>query len=280
MEEIGQKIKEARLEKGIQINEVQRSTKIRSKYLKAIEEGNFEIIPQEVFLKGFLRVYANYVGLDGKEIMDEYNQLKLEQGHEDQEIKEDRKEEGIVSFTKGLLDLIKRIWKPLAIGLIIALMIFIGITVYRSGIAVKVVEVVQNVGKSSLKKEKLVLEDNKTEAKSSSKKENIETKAKISDDIKGNEKSDLKEEKKTVTEKLNITIEVLQESWIKVIADGELVFQKILNPGEKKSWQVDRKFNLLTGNAAGVKVIANGEEFGPFGEQGEVIEKEFKLEND
>ena len=48
-------------------------TKIRAKYLRALEDENFEELPAATYVKGFLRTYADYLGLDGQLYVDEYN---------------------------------------------------------------------------------------------------------------------------------------------------------------------------------------------------------------
>lgn len=61
---LGQKLEEARKRKGVSIREVSESTKIRGDYISAIEAGNFEINLPEVYLRGFVRLYAKFLGLD------------------------------------------------------------------------------------------------------------------------------------------------------------------------------------------------------------------------
>ena len=61
---VGQKLEEARKRKGVSLREVSESTKIRGDYLSAIESGNYEINLPEVYLRGFVRLYAKFLGLD------------------------------------------------------------------------------------------------------------------------------------------------------------------------------------------------------------------------
>jgi len=71
--EIGNSLREARLRRGIEIVQAEQATKIRGKYLRALEEEHFEQLPAETYIKGFLRTYADYLGLDGQLYVDEYN---------------------------------------------------------------------------------------------------------------------------------------------------------------------------------------------------------------
>ncbi len=73
MFEIGTSLREARLRRGIDFAQAELATKIRGKYLRALEEEQFEVLPAETYVKGFLRTYAEYLGLDGQLYVDEFN---------------------------------------------------------------------------------------------------------------------------------------------------------------------------------------------------------------
>ena len=73
MFEIGNSLREARVRQQLDFVEVEQATKIRAKYLRALEEEQFAVLPAETYVKGFLRAYAEYLGLDGQLYVDEYN---------------------------------------------------------------------------------------------------------------------------------------------------------------------------------------------------------------
>ena len=73
MFEIGSSLREARLRQALDLNDAEQATKIRSKYLRALEDERFDLLPAETYVKGFLRSYAEYLGLDGQLYVDEYN---------------------------------------------------------------------------------------------------------------------------------------------------------------------------------------------------------------
>jgi cytoskeletal protein RodZ len=73
MFEIGSSLREARARQGLDVNELELRTKIRAKYLRALEEERFEQLPGHTYVKGFLRTYADALGLDGQLYVDEYN---------------------------------------------------------------------------------------------------------------------------------------------------------------------------------------------------------------
>ena len=73
MFEIGNSLREARLRQGLDFPEIEQATKIRGKYLRALEEEQFEVLPAQTYVKGFLRSYSDYLGLDGQLYVDEFN---------------------------------------------------------------------------------------------------------------------------------------------------------------------------------------------------------------
>ena len=73
MFEIGNSLREARYRQQLELSDVEQATKIRSRYLQALEEESFEALPASTYVKGFLRTYADYLGLDGQLYVDEYN---------------------------------------------------------------------------------------------------------------------------------------------------------------------------------------------------------------
>ena len=72
MFEIGNSLREARSRREVGLPQAEQATKIRVKYLRALEDERFEQLPSDTYVKGFLRTYADYLGLDGQLYVDEY----------------------------------------------------------------------------------------------------------------------------------------------------------------------------------------------------------------
>ena len=72
MFEIGSSLREARERRGLSYAEIEHATKIRSRYLRALEEEEFTALPSDAYIRGFLRTYADYLGLDGDVYVEEY----------------------------------------------------------------------------------------------------------------------------------------------------------------------------------------------------------------
>ncbi|HST54867.1 MAG TPA: helix-turn-helix domain-containing protein [Solirubrobacteraceae bacterium] len=72
MPEIGATLREARMRARIDVSEIEAQTKIRAKYLRALENEEWNLLPGPTFVKSFLRTYAQALGLDGKLLVEEY----------------------------------------------------------------------------------------------------------------------------------------------------------------------------------------------------------------
>jgi cytoskeleton protein RodZ len=81
MPEIGATLREARMRARIDVSEIEAQTKIRAKYLRALENEEWDLLPGPTFVKSFLRTYGQALGLDGRALVEEYK-LQYEQGGE------------------------------------------------------------------------------------------------------------------------------------------------------------------------------------------------------
>jgi cytoskeleton protein RodZ len=77
---IGERLREARSARGIELEEVQERTRIRTRYLRAMEEERWELLPAAAYARGFLHTYAELLGLDAEALVEEYRRR-----HESQE---------------------------------------------------------------------------------------------------------------------------------------------------------------------------------------------------
>src|SRR4051812_7055979 len=73
MFEIGTTLRQARERRQLGLDRCEAETKIRARYLRALEDEDFDVLPGPTFVRGFLRSYAAYLGLEGQLFVDEYN---------------------------------------------------------------------------------------------------------------------------------------------------------------------------------------------------------------
>jgi cytoskeletal protein RodZ len=90
---IGSLLKERRKERKLTVSQISEITKIRGEYLKAIEDGNYDVFPSEVYLKGFLKNYAKFLGINTERALAMYRRER-----------DFRKAEPTISMSKRLID--------------------------------------------------------------------------------------------------------------------------------------------------------------------------------
>lgn len=73
MFEIGTSLREARIRRGLELAQIEGDTKIRARYLAALEDDDFDALPGPAYARGFLRTYADYLGLETQRFVDEYH---------------------------------------------------------------------------------------------------------------------------------------------------------------------------------------------------------------
>jgi cytoskeletal protein RodZ len=76
MSGIGTRLREERVRRGLEIDEVEAETRIRAKYLLALEDERFDVLPGDAYARAFLRDYAEELGLDAQEMVDELNEMR------------------------------------------------------------------------------------------------------------------------------------------------------------------------------------------------------------
>jgi hypothetical protein len=148
--EIGNSLREARVRQQLELGEVELATKIRSRYLRALEEETFDALPAQTYVKGFLRTYADYLGLDGQLYVDEFNSRFGADGDEPREPVVARRTSSVSRQHRRL----ERRWIAFALAGIGALLIFF-IAAWKSG--GKPNEQIPNLGTTTAAQSKKVL---------------------------------------------------------------------------------------------------------------------------
>ncbi|TDO73033.1 uncharacterized protein DUF4115 [Halanaerobium saccharolyticum] len=121
--ELGSLLKKSRKEKGLSLDDIQEETKIRKKYLEAIEENNFDVLPGKVYLKVFIKGYAREVGLNYQELLKKYHVLNIKEEEESNLQKDYLNGTKVPTGSKN-----NNFKKPFKIVFIILLLLFLGAT--------------------------------------------------------------------------------------------------------------------------------------------------------
>jgi cytoskeletal protein RodZ len=301
MDSIGDFFRQVRETKGLTVDEVASKTRIRADFVRAIEEGNYARLPDQVFARGFVRSYARSLGLDEEDALQRFVQsagsyydrqnererLKQKQEEEDRRRRASRKAVGIaiavaVASLVVLLtrqqsgQLIKRTaseftgspsgsTKPLSAN--------------RDAKASSTgpVEEVRPAGKGAAAPMPEVNEPPKVVAPAPVA-SSIPPPAMASDSVPGEltarsegPLAGLSVEGPGATEPLVLDLEAVELSWVVVQIDGGSPVEALLRPGERARWKAQDQFALTLGNAGGVKALLNGKPQKPFGQTGRVV---------
>jgi len=252
----GRYLQQVRLEKGISLEAISKETRIRPEVLYAIEEENHENLPDEVFVRGFLRSYAKAIGADGDEAVRRYNArlgMIRRIDKSDTEITLSSR-----SFWPRLL---------LALAAVIALIgaTLFGVSYFRNPedtgqtAAESIAE--QPAAAPAPEAAPTVTEDEERPTESAP-------------------VADIPPEPAPVVQtppppdKLTLDIEAVEDTWMKIIIDEQESNEFNLYPGDRIELEATSGYNLLIGNAGGVRLFLNDKPVEVPGGSGEVVNLE------
>ena len=279
LEKFSEELKSAREKKKIKLEQIFNKTRIDIKYLEAIETGNFSIMP-DVYIRAFLKEYAEYIDLNPNEILEKYklaqsgklysekdNETQVSQEPIKQEedkpkfISEDLEEKSNENIKSQSVNSLYYIFAS------IVMLIFIYF-IYDSFLSDKSVNNVKEkpfaeVLKAQDENEPLV---KNTDAKNRNKIDVNKIKSKKIENIKRTQPVTSQKETALVKEisqnKGNLDLTIIGEgkSWMRVVIDGDKNHEFIIDEGIKKKLFANNKFYIHIGNSAGVKLLLNGKE--------------------
>jgi cytoskeletal protein RodZ len=274
---IGAYLQGVRAEKGLAIDEVANQIFIRPALVKAIETGDWESLPEPVFVQGFIRRYAEYLGLDGREISSRFEPTPVSV-LPDPELANKGAVEGVVNQhdKHGLKVLAKAdptqnggppapgqssrpgLW---LVGLL-ALAAVIGLILWLTG-----QNRPQRATTPDTPSASAPTETPDTAAPSTN---TVPEEEAVPSEV---ESADAATESATdAGEAAPITFEVSLEgdAWMRVIVDGEEVYEGILTAGTEESWTAENELRITSGNSGAVLYSFNGSDEARLGDPGAV----------
>lgn len=246
MESVGQILKAARIAKALSVDDIEKGTSIRRIYIEAIENDEYNKAPGEVFVKGIIRTYGNFLGLNGAELVDIYKAQKM--GAEIEEIKS----EGIREVNNVKLNISLKQQRSLGSGTDFS---FSSLHIPFKQIAAGIVLLaVLGAGYFAVPKIMDLLPSGATVTEET--KHNMPVPA---------EKSAVKADKITVEMTAN------GSCWLEVTADGKEVFVGMLQANDKKTFEAKDKLIVKYGNIGVMNLIVNGAPANLQGEHGVAV---------
>ncbi|MFH1442112.1 MAG: RodZ domain-containing protein [Candidatus Omnitrophota bacterium] len=256
METIGARLKKIRLEKGRSLEDVHRDTKIHFNVLRALEEDSL-MNYSPVYIKGFLKIYCHYLGVNPDEFIIEAKKSKPSVetiGEVKKQALPDNKPSVFISAAAALLKFIRGKVK-IIIGIVIVFFLLMGLF---------------KIGKFMILKIGQWSKRPKTEAVVSISKQK-EKPAPAAKRSKKNNSVVKTENKAAVSSGVKLTIRAKDNCWLQVKSDGKNIFQGILRKGRVEGWKANEKIELSVGNAGVLELEVNGKILSSLGRKGQSI---------
>lgn len=248
MSDLGQILRSKREERGMTLKDIEAALSIRVKYLEALEQEDFAVIPGEVYTKGFLRNYANYLGLNAEEMVQLYkNTLEPSQKTETEEVEaqppvsERKQQRRGLAWSFGIAVLL----------LVVAAAAYLGYP-YMTQKAPEPNVNVPPKNAAPLPQQQIP-------------------------PVQPAPTPPPQKEVKPVPHGIKLTMKAKEDCWVSVIGDGKEMFEGTLTRGDTKTWQAQNKMDISLGNAGGVDITYNDQPQAPLGGSGDVVSKVYTL---
>ncbi|MDQ3736831.1 MAG: helix-turn-helix domain-containing protein [Actinomycetota bacterium] len=266
--QIGPLLEKKRLEKGLSLKEAEQATKIRTRYLKGLEREDPTALPDPVYARGFLKTYANFLGLDGEQLSREFRDHRAprreryldyerpQRGEFDQPIinpggvddAERRRISGATIFTIVLAVLV--------LAVVIGALYYVG---SRS---------TGNIPNNAPEEELVVEHEAEDDSLREEPAAGPESKTVAEDraDDASNEGS----------EAVQVTVRVVGvPTGLTVLTDGTVASDQFAQPGFSQTFEARRTVTISTANAGAVEVEVDGQNKGRLGQLGKPLTRDF-----
>ena len=251
---VGTLLREARLAKGISLSEAEHGTSIRARYLEALEKDEYDKTPGEVFMKGMLRNYGTYLGLNGPELVQLYKERAAGA------TKEAVKSSGIREVDKVQLNIQLKNPRDIGSGT--------GRMELPSLPKVDMKQIIAGVGVL------LVLLGGYFAIPKA-----MDYFKNMPQPIAQETKQNVKQAKPAVAlDKVQVAMEATGDCWLEVQADGKEIFAGMMRAKDKQTFEAKDKLIVKYGNIGVMKLEVNGEAVDLQGEHGVQV-KTYSVQN-
>lgn len=282
MDNIGEILKNTRLDKGLSLEQVEEATSIRKIYLAAVENGDYAKIPGDVFTKGIIRTYGNYLGLNGPEMVTLYKAACA--GVDPEEVKPaEIRTTSKISVTPHL--------KPQknSSGLFTYLISFVLLVIVAAAGYIflfsgskepeNVVIPKQSALSDDASKTNEIVEQEKAKIEADAKKAKERAEQAATAKTQKEQPDDAKkaQQKQAAASQNNVNLYMScnDRCWVEVTADGEKVFEGTLVSNQEKNFSANKKIIVKYGNIKAMQIAVNGQPV-PVEKVDGVVVKEYK----
>lgn len=247
--QLGEKIQHARQEKEISLQSIAEHTKINIEFLKSMEEGRFDFLP-DLYVRNFLKLFVQQLGQDSFDILNEYDKITQKDEPEiqtvtDEDLKNFKPPKDLRKQVTEIIEKIKPYFRQMNVVWFILGAIAIFLVVY-SLVQERDSQQVIRAGSSMTSLAEI---RNTPEIRAKAINQNLFR----------------------ASQDLSLELTALERTWLKISVDDSSAKEHIFDNGMRHTWMGKQKFNLLIGNGSGVRLSLNGKDLGPLGDSGEVV---------
>ena len=257
---IGDLLRRERERQNLSIKDIEKATSIRALYIDAIEKGEYKTLPGEVYAKGFVRNYANYLKLNANEIVNAFNeemhpQEELHEAAESSSAEEARQEQSAERNREEyrgpkITSLESYPMEKKSHGVRNALMVAAAVFVVAFAALIAFGGDEEPSAPAPRAKTQTQQGQKQTEAAPKPAADSVEVKLSFTD-----------------------------LCWTEVVVDGKTEFEGTAEKGKVLTLKGKDKVHITAGNAGALNYSLNGKDMGAIGQKGEVVEKTFTKEN-
>ena len=267
---VGDILRSEREKQRLTIKDVENETSIRALYIEAIEKSDQKALPSEVYVKGFIRNYADFLHLDADALARQYR----EEIHGIEEAAPvvaaipvaEGGEHGPFSSGSDFRERVQKSHRTqnilVTVGVI--LIAFIGSIYYFFGDE----PVAKPKSNSAASGGMIRQEPPAVRSSASSSKESVSPAAEPS-------MESATAAAASVNRGVEVSAKFTGRCWIQAVTDGKVVYEGTAEPNQTLSWKGADRIAVTVGNAGAVDIVYNGRSLGRLGKEGDVVEKRF-----
>ncbi len=276
---MGADLKAERERQGLTIQDIERETSIRAAYIQALEQGDYNALPNEVYVKGFIRSYAGFLHMDTEKLVQEYREAI--HGADVGPIQKANPETtSLVNesapFSSGsdFRERVEKSSKKQMIFMAVATVViaFVGSIYYFFGDD-------PNAEKPAQTAQQNVAQQPQTQAQNPASGQNPQAQNSASTQ---NGQPAAQQPVQTIGNTANasagqadVTAKFTGRCWIQAIADGKVIYEGTVEANQTLRWTGKKEVIVTAGNAGAIDVTYNGQHVGKLGKEGIVVEKKF-----
>jgi cytoskeleton protein RodZ len=294
MSELGRRLAEARTAKGLTLADVESITRIRQKWLEALENGEYSRLPRGATARGFLRTYAAYLGLDVQAVLNLYTDESGDEG--DGVFVAEPGKPRLIDYRPLEVELIDsqpdNRWVPWVVALVVVAALAAGAwwflsrnpgwnplaalappppaTATATRTATPWIVTATPQPTVSLPQPGPTIAGEVVIPAATSDILPLPTPTVPATPQPTSRPTATPE---VVGSAIMAKLRALQRAWVRVLVDGEVAEEGFLNPDDVRAWEASQSILIRTGNGGGVDLTLNGEDLGPMGNVGQVVER-------